>query len=127
MSESIVRFIVSEGFDNSNNRQALVNPILAISTPFMPTSLSFVVSMVVYGPLGGQNLPFKFKIRNVKEDKVIFDSGVLNIEPPTNYDSFVITMDLKNIAFESDGKYENILQIDGDEHSDIFFVIKESK
>lgn len=131
MNGVIVKFIVSEGSEVQSNgfmqRQAIVNPVLVFSTPFIPTSLSLAATMVVSGISDGATHKIGFRIENYDTEKVIFSSGIADIEVNKSLENFVISADLKNVGFETEGEYKILLSIDGQEYFDSFVVKKVSE
>ena len=130
MSDVKVKFILSEGIETQVNgfqqRQVIINPVLVFSTPYIPTSLSLAVSIVISG-LTESDHKIGFNIRSKKEAKSIFESDIASVEIKDSLDNFVMTADLKNIGFEFEGDYEVVLTLDGQEYSDVFSLIKRQK
>ena len=130
MSDEKVKFILSEGIETQVNgfqqRQAIINPVLVFSTPYIPTSLSLAISVVISGLTESEH-EVGFKIKNNIKNKTIFESGLASIEIKDSLDNFVMTADLKNIGFESEGEYEVALTLDGEEYSDTFSLVKREK
>ena len=130
MSDVKVKFILSEGIETQVNgfqqRQAIINPVLVFSTPYIPTSLSLAISVVISGLTESEH-EVGFKIKNNIKKKNIFESGLASIEIKDSLDNFVMTADLKNIGFESEGEYEVALTLDGEEYSDTFSLVKREK
>lgn len=76
MSDVKVKFILSEGIETQVNgfqqRQVIINPVLVFSTPYIPTSLSLAVSIVISG-LTESDHKIGFKIRNKKKIKIFLN------------------------------------------------------
>lgn len=127
MNNIKVKFIVSEGIETQQNgfqqRQAIINPVLVFSTPFIPTSLSIGLTIVIIG-LEKTKHSFSIKLKNIEKNKIIFDSGNAEAEIGDLLDNFVLNADLKNIGFETEGDYDVLLSIDGEEYNDTFSVRK---
>ncbi|MCH1713134.1 hypothetical protein [Lactococcus petauri] len=129
MSDIRVRFIVSEGVEvqatGFQQRQFIFNPVIVFATKYIPTSLSLAITMVAAGIKPGIH-SIGFKIYSCTEGKDIFDTGMSDAEIAEGLENFVMTADLKNIGFESEGDYKIILTID-DELFEDTFVIKKIK
>ena len=67
---------------------------------------------------------FSIKLKNIEKNKIIFDSGNAEAEIGDLLDNFVLNADLKNIGFETEGDYDVLLSIDGEEYNDTFSVRK---
>lgn len=131
MNDVIVKFIVSEGIEAQTNgfqqRQLIVNPVIVFSTPFIPTSLTLAISIIISGISDGSKHRIGFKVKNNTNEQIIFDSGITELEVNKSLDNFVISADLKNLGFETEGTYEISLSIDGKDYSDYFIVKKNSE
>lgn len=127
MNNIKVKFIISEGIETQQNgfqqRQAIINPVLVFSTPFIPTSLSIGLSIIIIG-LEKAKHSFSIKLKNTEKDEIIFDSGNAEVEIGDLLDNFVMNADLKNIGFKTEGDYDVILLIDGEQYIDTFSVRK---
>ena len=75
MSDVKVKFILSEGIETQVNgfqqRQVIINPVLVFSTPYIPTSLSLAISVVISGLTESEHeVGFKIK-NNIKNKKIL--------------------------------------------------------
>lgn len=127
MSDINVKFIVSEGIEAQTNgfqqRQLIVNPVLIFATKYITTSLSLAVTMVATGVEAGKRT-INLIINNCTQDEDVFNSGPSEVEVNEGLDNFVVSADLKNVAFETEGQYKVILKIDDKEFHDVFSVKK---
>lgn len=127
MSDINVKFIVSEGIEAQTNgfqqRQLIVNPVLIFATKYIPTSLSLAVTMFATGVEAGKRT-INLIINNCTQDEDVFNSGPSEVEVNEGLDNFVVSADLKNVAFETEGQYKVILKIDDKEFHDVFSVKK---
>ncbi|WP_096819090.1 MULTISPECIES: DUF6941 family protein [Lactococcus] len=127
MSEIKVKFIVSEGIESQINglqqRQVIINPVMVFSSKYIPTSLSLATTIVASGVETGKHI-INLRINNCTKEDDVFNSGNTNVEINELLDNFVLSADLKNIAFETEGQYKVIFTIDGQEFEDTFSVKK---
>ena len=128
MSQS--QIIFSESMEQQQNGPVnmlkVVNPILQINVPFLPTNYSFSMVALTSGIDFGKNHIIELKVEN-PDGKVLYSTGQQQIPPLPNTDNLNFNIDLKNIVFETAGSYKGRLIIDNQEATtNDLLVIKKS-
>lgn len=130
MSELRVSFIISESIDRERNLSGgestiIINPINVILTKYIPTQLSFGLTVIISN--FEHNIPAKFEIKVIhKETGFLSYSTGENQLPPLDdvIKNFNFNIDLKNIDIVNTGIYEVVFIYNGSEHEYEFEVIK---
>lgn len=111
--EPIIQLIVCENASNMNGKSVIENPFSLISFPFMPTSASFRLSIVVAQL--DEKRTHDFRVTMYKKDSpdiLVFDSGVAQMgpfQPPspelTRLENLNLEFSVTNVPIRSKGVY----------------------
>ncbi|MFS0949855.1 hypothetical protein ACFC3R_12205 [Enterococcus durans] len=128
MNEDInVKIIVSEDISSQNNgpnvSNVIVNPVLVLRAPFIPTALSLAVTILTSGIQGNQDHTMNIEIVNVQSGELIYTSNKTNFSIPSHSDNFTFSVDLKNLPFMNEGRYEVRFTLDEEIYNDSFTVV----
>ena len=122
-----VKIIVSEDISNQNNgpnvSNVIVNPVLVLRAPFIPTALSLAVTILTSGISGNQDHTMKIDIVNIQSGELIYTSNKTNFSIPGHNDNFTFSVDLKNLPFMNHGRYEARFTLDDETYNDSFTVV----
>ena len=118
ITKPIVKFVVSESIETQTNgmmqRQVLINPLINLNVPFIPTTISFAITVIVANIDSGEH-EMELSIKS-KE-------GSTQISAPNGTDNFVANVDLRNVAVREAGEYMIFLNLDGVSNEDSFYVV----
>lgn len=133
-NEMLVKIIVSEDISSQQNgpnvSNIIVNPVLALRAPFVPTALSLAVTVLTSGI--SPNEPHRMEINITYADgngdeTPIYSTGENDFAIPGSSDNFNFNLDLKNIPFMDEGKYKVNFIFDDNVYSDVFSVVASQK
>lgn len=118
----IIQIIVCENSTNQNGRSIIENPYSLISFPFMPTSATFKLSIIIARLEISKTHTFSITMYKKEDPTVlIFDSGesVMGpFEPPmeglTRLENLNLEFSINNVAIRTVGDYEFKVVIDGE-------------
>lgn len=129
--ELIVKFIVSEDIEThsitpNETKNIVINPILVMRTQYIPTSLSLALTVLVSGIDFTKENSIKIDLINDEKNNMVYTTGLTKI--PANevqeVDNFSFNLELRNVAFENEGMYKFIFEINGKEFTDRFRVVE---
>lgn len=125
---AISQIIFSENIEQQQNGPIntlkVVNPILQINVPFLPTNFSFSMIAITSG-LDFQNPhTIELKVENPKGE-TLYSTGQQQIPALPNTDNLNFNLDLKNIIFDNPGDYVGKLIIDNIESARNTLLVKE--
>lgn len=103
-------------------RQVLINPLINLNVPFIPTTISFAITVIVANIDSGEH-EMELSIKSKEGSKIIFSTGKTQISAPNGTDNFVANVDLRNIAVREAGEYVIFLNLDGAPNEDSFYVV----
>ncbi|WP_423189411.1 DUF6941 family protein [Alkalibacterium sp. f15] len=113
MSQS--QIIFSEDLETiqngKNNILKVINPILQLNIPFLPTSYSFALVAIT----DDVNFNEPHSIEVILKDpssNVLYSSGIQQVPPLPNTDNLNFNLVLKNTVLKSEGEYIAYLIID---------------
>lgn len=126
MSENVVvKFIVSEDISNVQNgpvnNNVVINPLLVLRAPFVPTALSLAITILTVGVTPNDSHEMSITIKSPIGEE-IYTTGRTNFSVPGISDNFNFNVDLKNIPFMTEGEYTILFELDKTEYSDSFTV-----
>lgn len=134
MTNTRVKFIVSEDIDVQRIGEAvqsnfIINPVFVMRSRFIPTSLSFGLTVLVSGIDFSQQHTFEIKIYNETNTELIYSTGLnqMPANPMATLDNFTFNLRLNNIPFEHEGAYRVELALDDDIFDDYFEVRKDGQ
>lgn len=114
-------FVVCEDVQPVTNKenaiiQALINPLLAVQLPFLPTTYTLAFSLGITDIAGDGPYQLKIEISNKESGEIAYELSDTLMAPKEMLDSleksesdlvfFQLGGPLKNILFKSTGKYE---------------------
>lgn len=129
MSNSVrVKFIVAEDRGEQLNtpttsRNILINPILVMRAPIIPTALSIALVVLTSGLTPNENHEMELSITNTIKNETIYKTGINQFTIPNQTDNFLFNFDLKNLLFMNEGDYCIEMKIDGAVYKDKFSVV----
>lgn len=130
LTKPIVRFIVSDSIETQMNgtmqRQVLINPVLNVKVPFVPTNLSFSITILVAKISSGDH-QIEVKLKQSDNSNIVFDSGIGNVNIPDDSSEFTANVDLRNLTIPASGDYIIEFTIDNHEPFTETFGIIETK
>ena len=126
ITKPIVKFVVSESIETQTNgmmqRQVLINPLINLNVPFIPTTIPFAITVIVANIDSGEH-EMELSIKSKEGSKIIFSTGKTQISAPNGTDNFVANVDLRNVAVREAGEYMIFLNLDGVSNEDSFYVV----
>ena len=133
-NEMLVKIIVSEDISSQQNgpniSNIIINPVLTLRAPFVPTALSLAVTVLTSGITPNETHKMEINITNANGDAdepAIYSTGENDFAIPGASDNFNFNLDLKNIPFMDEGKYKVNFIFDGKTFSDVFSVVASQK
>lgn len=130
MSELKVSFIISESIDRERDLHGgentiIINPINVIQTKYIPTQLSFGLTIIISNFNHNSVSSFEIKVIHKDTNALSYSTGINQLPPLDNHiKNFNFNMDLKNIDIENSGMYEVIFTYNDSEYNYEFEVIK---
>ena len=126
IKEPIVKIIISEDIAqqaNGNNMvNLIVNPLIVMRAPFVPTALSLGVTIITSGLISNHEYKMEIRITNVSSSEIIYSSGINSFVIPNQSDNFNLNADLKNLPFMNMGAYKVSFILDTQEYEEIFYI-----
>lgn len=131
MNESLkVKFIISERIDNEsgpngNQNNIIVNPLNVLQSKYIPTALSFGLTIIISGfDINSEHI-FEIKIIHKDTEAIAFSTGESTLpQLPSNAVNFNFNLSLSNVDIEHEGEYIVKFLFDSEEYSDSFDVIR---
>lgn len=129
MSSNVrVKFIVAEdrGEQLSSptvSNSVLVNPVLIMRAPIIPTALSLALVVLTSGISTNENHEMELSITNTNNQEQIYKTGLNQFMVPNQTDNFSFNFDLKNLLFMTEGDYLIRMSIDGVIYEDTFTIV----
>jgi len=131
MNESLkVKFIISERIDNEsgpngNQNNIIVNPLNVLQSKYIPTALSFGLTIIISGFDINIEHIFEIKILHKDTEAIAFSTGESTLpQLPSNAVNFNFNLSLSNVDIEHEGEYIVKFLFDSKEYSDSFEVIR---
>lgn len=127
--KSTVQIIISDDVETQQNGIAninkIVNPVLVLGAPLIPTALSFSITVITAGFDFSKMHTIELKVID-KDSKLLFSSGESNVPPLGNdTNNMTFNINMKNVVFEYEGMYSGVFKIDGVEYIQEFSVKKQ--
>ncbi|MBO0449369.1 hypothetical protein JZO76_07425 [Enterococcus sp. MJM12] len=127
MSENVkVKIIVSEDISNIQNSPAnsnivVINPLLILRAPFVPTALSLAITILSTGITANEEHEMSISILSPDKHE-IYTTGKNKFSVPGMSDNFNFNVDLKNIPFMTEGEYKILFELDQTKYDDTFII-----
>lgn len=95
-----------------SNRLSVINPVLAARVPFLPTTYSFSLVIIVSGYDFSKKGTIKITLES-PEGEELFNTNEQQVPGMSDTDNLNLNLDLKNIILRSDGDYVAKLEYNG--------------
>ncbi|EKB54444.1 DUF6941 family protein [Facklamia hominis] len=125
MNNTIAQIVICKDIISEKNIE-LVDPILMLEVPFLPTVYSFKIFVNFYSEKlnDGKEHSIRVSCLNKDTEELIIDSEGPTIIPT---EKFHLGMHVNEIILKNKGTYEVLVYIDGEKISSQSFEIKVSK
>lgn len=126
LTEPKVKIIISEDISQQqtgpNVASLIVNPVIVMRAPFVPTALSLAVTILTSGLQSNHEYRMEIKVTNEITNEILYSSGTNSFIIPNQADNFNFNADLKNLPFMNTGEYKVIFKIDEDTYEESFYI-----
>lgn len=128
MSNTKVTMIVSEGIstqvDNINQqKQMIINPMIKIRVKFIPTALSFGVTILIANLEDSLHGKLSVSIKHKETGDIIYSAIDQEYNFNLELENFVINLSLNNVDIVNAGEYLIELTINEENYTDSFFIV----
>ena len=118
------KVIASEKTQNINGELHVVNPIVALQVPFLPTTISFAIFCSFF--VNSNQRKFDIKLEVIDHTDYLLgalEGGVSADNPDSENSTLSFDFSLSNVIFKNDGLHKVILYVEGEQVAEYSFTV----
>ena len=124
MNNFEANIIISDEILTEKGRPTIIAPVIIFKPEFVPTALTFSVTVVGIGINDDKEHKIQFQIVEDETKNVIQETAEAAATFPEEAVNFVISVELKNVGFKSEGKYLVRFRVDQEIVEGHFYISK---
>ncbi|MCI2094891.1 MAG: hypothetical protein LKK07_05015 [Lactococcus lactis] len=116
--------VISDEVRPDEGSPAIIAPVIIFKPEFVPTALTFAVTVIGIGINDNEEHKIKFQVVEDETQNVVYETAESSAVFPEKAVNFVISVELKNVGFKTEGKYLIRFNVDEKSAEGHFYILK---